>query len=144
MANSKKAFYRKKVRDLRTAHPRSWYENVKKLMGNDAHEEVIEVESIKELSETEQVEKIADKFAEVSNLYEPLRRDNIEFPAFLKEDIPVISSKKVFEVLKELNVSKSTRKTDIPARILKHFADKICEPLSMIINNCLQQGCLQD
>ena len=41
-------------------------------------------------------------------------------------------------------VSKSTRKTDIPAKILKHFADKICEPLSMIINNCIQQGIWPD
>ena len=51
-------------------------------MGNDNHEEVIEVESIKDLSEAEQVERIADKFSEVSNLYEPLRRDKIVFPVF--------------------------------------------------------------
>ena len=45
---------------------------MKKLIGGDAHEEVIEVESIKDLSESEQMERIADKFASVSNLYEPL------------------------------------------------------------------------
>ena len=28
------------------------------------------------------MEKIADKFAAVSNLYEPLRRDKINFPTF--------------------------------------------------------------
>ena len=78
-------------------------------MGNDNHEEVIEVESIKDLSETEQVERIADKFAEVSNLYEPLRRDKIVFPAFTMENVPVITAKNVYEVLKDLNVSKSTR-----------------------------------
>ena len=50
------------------------------LMGNDIHEEVIEVEDIKELSDRDQMEKIADKFAAVSNLYEPLRRDKIDFP----------------------------------------------------------------
>ena len=142
--SSKKAFYRKKIRDLRTANPRSWYQNIKKLMGNDTLEEVIEVESIKDLSVEEQVERIADKFASVSNLYDPLRRDEIKFPVFSDEDVPVISSKMVLEVLKDLNVSKSTRKTDIPARVLKHFADKICEPLSMIINACIQQGIWPD
>ena len=39
-----------------------------------------------------------------------------------------------------MNVSKSTRKSDIPVKILKHFADEISGPLTMIINNCIQQG----
>ena len=65
-------------------------------MGNDNHEEVIEVESIKDLSEAEQVERIADKFSEVSNLYEPLRRDKIVFPVFSKETVPVITAKNVY------------------------------------------------
>ena len=105
---------------------------------------MIEVESIKDLSESEQMERIADKFAEVSNLYEPLCREKINFPAFSKEDIPVISESDVLEVLKSLNVSKSTRKTDIPAKILKHFAAKICGPLTWIINNCVIQGTWPD
>ena len=75
--SSKKAFYRKKIRDLRTANPRSWYQNIKKLMGNDTLEEVIEVDSIKDLSVEEQVERIADKFASVSNLYDPLAHCDI-------------------------------------------------------------------
>ena len=61
LAKSKRTFYRKKIRDLRTSNPRSWYQNLKKLMGNDIHEEVIEVEDIKELSDMDQMEKIADK-----------------------------------------------------------------------------------
>ena len=78
-------------------------------MRNANHEEVIAVESIKDLSEAEQVERIADKFAEVSNLYEPLRRDKIVFPAFSKVNVPAVTAKNVYEVLKDLNVSKSTR-----------------------------------
>ena len=41
-------------------------------------------------------------------------------------------------------MSKSTRKTDIQSKILKHFADKIYEPLTLIINNCIQQGVWPD
>merc|ERR1711860_99160 len=144
LEGAKRAFYRKKIRELRTSNPRSWYQNIKKLMGNEAHEEVIEVEDIKELSDTEQMERIADKFAAVSNLYEPLRRDKINFPTFSVEDIPVISEQRVLEVLENLNVSKSTRKSDIPARILKRFAKRICGPLTMIINNCICQGIWPD
>ena len=65
-------------------------------------------------------------------------------PDFSQDDIPVIREADVLEVLKGLNVSKSTRKTDIPAKILKHFAAKICGPLSWIINNCLKQGIWPD
>ena len=144
LEKAKNTYYRKKIRDLRTSHPRSWYQNIKKLMGNDSHEELIEVESIKELTDLEQAEKIADKFAEVSNLYRPLQRDEIDFPAFSKNDVPVINEKNVLEVLLSLNVSKSTRKNDIPAKILKHFAKEISEPLTMIINNCIQQGVWPD
>ena len=109
-------------------------------MGNEVHEEVIEVENIKDHSDTEQMEKIADRFAEVSNLYEPLQRDKIDFPTFSVEDIPVISEQRVLEVLQNLNVSKSTRKSDIPAKILKRFSVRICRPLSKIINNFLAKG----
>ncbi len=144
LESAKRAFYRKKIRDLRTSNPRSWYQNIKKLMGNEAHEEVIEVEDIKELSDTEQMERIADKFAAVSNLYEPLRRDKIDFPTFSVGDIPVISEHSVLDVLQNLNISKSTRNSDIPAKILKHFAKKICGPLTKIINNCLCQGIWPD
>ena len=39
-----------------------------------------------------------------------------------------------------LDVSKSTRKSDIPAKILKRFSSKISKPLSKIVNNCILQG----
>ena len=39
----------------------------------------VDVEEIKDLSAVEQFELIADKFAEVSNLYEPLQKGQIDF-----------------------------------------------------------------
>ena len=56
----------------------------------------------------------------------------------------MISEQRVLEVLQDLNFSKSTRKSDIPAKILKHFAKKICQPLTRIINKCLVQGSWPD
>ena len=47
-------------------------------------------------------------------------------------------------VLQNLNISKSTRKSDIPAKILRRFSRKICGPLTKIINNCLSQGVWPD
>ena len=68
---AKKAYYRKKIHALRTSNSKSWYKNVKSLVGEDASDVKIEVEEIKDYSDEEQCELIADRFAEVSNLYEP-------------------------------------------------------------------------
>ena len=140
LLSAKRAYYRKKIHSLRTSNSKSWYKNIKRLVGEDASDVKIDVEDIRCLSGEEQCELIADKFAEVSNQYEPLQRGQVSFPIFSVSDIPVISEGKVLGVLKDLDSSKSTRKSDIPAKILKHFSAKISKPLTMIINNCIQQG----
>ena len=48
---------------------------------SEAHE-LPEVESIKHLPDSEQADLIADKFAEVSNLYDVLDRNAINVPPF--------------------------------------------------------------
>ena len=137
---AKRAYYRKRVQALRLSNPKSWYKNIKQLIGEDTSKDQIEVEAIKDLSDQDQCELIADKFAETSNLYEPLQRDQIDFPSFSAKDIPVITEANVLKVLKALDTSKSTRKMDIPAKILKYFSNKISKPLTQIINSSIQQG----
>ena len=44
---ARKKYYDLKLRNMRTTNPKSWYKNLKKLMGNDNSEEKIEVESIR-------------------------------------------------------------------------------------------------
>ena len=116
------------------------YRNIKNLLGDDGSDNKIEVENIKDYSDEEQCELIADKFAEVSNLYEPLKRDKIVFPSFSRKDLPVFTEVNVIEAIKALDSSKSTQKLDIPAKVLKYFSGKISKPLTKIINNCIQQG----
>ena len=144
LLKAKRTYYREKIRQLRTSNPRSWYQHIKKLMGNNQSEEHIEVEDIKNLSDEEQCEEIASKFAEVSNLYEPLQRQNIDFPSFSNEDIPLFNEENVSEAIRSLNGAKSTRKNDIPVKVLKRIAPGIIKPLTLIINNCLQQGVWPD
>ena len=67
-----------------------------------------------------------------------------DFPSFSCEDIPVKEEKRVLEVLEDLNISKSTKKSDIPAKVLNFFAKRISQPLTRIINNCLAQGLWPD
>ena len=144
LTKSKRIFYRKKIHALRTSNPRQWHKNLKRLITNDVAEEKIEVENIKNLSDTEQVELIAEKFAEVANLYEPLDRSKIEIPPFTFDDIPKVSCAEVKEILENMNTNKSCRKNDVPAKIFKKYADLLCKPLAIIINNCIQSGVWPD
>ena len=67
-------------------------------MCGDDQNENIEVESIKDLPDVEQVELIAEKFAEVANLYEPLDRTKISVPEYREKDVPVVSAHEVKEI----------------------------------------------
>ena len=83
---AKKSFYRKKLSKLRSTNPRQWFKWIKGVGNSEQNDEKLEVESIKHLSDIEQAELIADKFAEVSNEYQPLDRSKINFPHFKDED----------------------------------------------------------
>ena len=56
-------------------------------MGEEGSDVKIDVEEIKDYNDEEQCELIADKFAEVSNLYQPLQRELICFPQFSLSDV---------------------------------------------------------
>ena len=43
-----------------------------------------------------------------------------------------------------MNINKSTRNTDIPAKILKRFANKIYKPLTLLINSAVKKGIWPD
>ena len=49
---------------------------------------MIVVESLKDLPASEQAELIADKFAEVANEYDKLKKEDIDVPDFCPEQIP--------------------------------------------------------
>ena len=144
LSKAKQDHYKKKIRVLRTSNPRMWHKALKKVMCGDDNKDIIEVESIKDLPDNEQAELIAEKFAEVANLYEPLDREKIKVPTFEEKDVPVVSTHEVKEILENMNVNKSCRKTDVPARIFKTFANILCVPLTKIINNCIRSGVWPD
>ena len=111
--------------------------------GQEKFEEV-NVEQIKDLSPEAQVEKIADKFASVSQEYEALRTEDIIVPQFNASDIPIIKNEEVCETLEAMDINKSTVTGDIPAKILKKFTKQISLPMTDVINTSLKQGCWPD
>ena len=92
------------------------------------------------LSPAEQAEKIADKFAEVSQQYDPLTDKDIQCPSILKGSVPTIYPGQVREYLKKIKTNISTVPGDIPSRLVKEFALELSYPLCDIIVTCIRKG----
>ena len=54
LSKAKRSFYSKKIECLKTSNPRMWYSNLKKLIKYDPRGDIIEVDSIKDLSDSDQ------------------------------------------------------------------------------------------
>ena len=131
---SKKKFYRRKVRHLRTSKSKGWYKSLKELMLSGGKNEKPEREEIKHLSEIEQAEAIADLFAKISNEYKQINKSNIELPPIVGEDILRISEAEVKDILKDLKLNKAVPKNDVPAKVYKRFAEYLSWPILKMVN----------
>ena len=54
-------------------------------------------------------------------------------PKFDKNDIPKFKESEVLEIMQSLDTSKSTRGSDIPAKVLKRFSQKLHKPLGFVL-----------
>ena len=107
----------------------------------DQHKtEEVEVDEISDKSHKEQADLILDFVLKVNNQYEPLKKENIDFPHFDNSSIPYLKEKEVEAYMKEINTKPSTPPGDIPAHIVKRFAKYISRPLTYILNTCLKRG----
>ena len=78
------------------------------LLRIDNRNDMPEVESIKDLTDSEQAEAIADSFAKISNEYKPIDRSKILLPELREDDILRIRSEEVLAVLRVIFLLKST------------------------------------
>ena len=98
------------------------------------------LENLLVLSDQEQAEKIADKFAQIQNEYNPLQTEDISIPKFNQSEIPKFEVSKVWFALTKINTNKSTVPGDFPAILIKKFAAYLADPLTNIINSSISQG----
>ena len=139
--SAKANFYKNQVADLLTKSPKQWYSSFKRLTSYDQHKtEPLYVEEISTYSDKDQVEMIADHKAKISNLYEPLLKDDIKIPPFSTEDIPQFLPRQVWLKLCQLKTNKGTVRGDLPAKIWKIFAAYLAEPLTDIFNTSLSRA----
>jgi hypothetical protein len=102
--------------------------------------EKTECEEIREKTDQQQAELIADRFSAVSNEYSPIDESKINIPA-VGEDLQVVFTPlKVLDQLLKLKTKKSTAPDDVPSTVIKEFAEYICVPLCNILNSCVSRG----
>ena len=141
VSKAKKRYYKDFVKDLRVSKVSQWYSKLKRLCSYDQHKaDPVIVESIKNLTDKEQAELIAAKFARVSQEYEPLKKEDISIPPYEKSTIPVFKPCQVQQHLKQVKVNKSVPPGDIPTKLIRLFAAEMSIPLCSIINSSVQSG----
>ena len=140
LSNAKRKFYKDKVSKLRNVNPKSWYRQLKSITKMGKSNDTPEVEDIKDHTDEEQAEMIAESFAKISKEYEPLDRSAIKLPAIKKEDVLQVSEAEVLEVLKSMDTSKAVPRNDVSTKIFKAFAEQLCAPITMLINEAILTG----
>ena len=144
LSKAKKSFYSRKIECLRKSNPKLWYSNLKRLIKYDPKGDIIEVDSIKDLSDIDQAEEIASKFAEISHLYNPVDRNQIEMATVDEKDVLEITNDEVLRAIKDLKLNKSVRSTDVPPKIFKQYASILSKPITVIINKAIRDGVWPD
>ena len=137
---AKKAYYKNEIAKLKNSDPKRWFYWLKRLVSSgQTNEREINVNEIEHLPYEEQAEQIADSFAKISQEYDQFKSEDISIPFFCTTDIPVISVNTVETYLSQIKISKSVTKDDIPAQIVKKFSNELSEPITALINACIQK-----
>ena len=98
------------------------------------------VDDINHLSDQDQAEQIAEKFASIPNSYEGLKTEDISIPAFEESEIPQFHPAEVWFALSRLDTNKATVAGDFPAKLIKLFAAYLADPLTDVYNTSLKRG----
>ena len=140
-STEKSKYYQNIVEDLKFSNPGQWYSKLKRMSSHDqAKSDEPVVLSIAELPNQIQAELIADEFSAVSNLYEPLRKDDIIDERNEGRPFPNMTPYFVHQKIKQMKNGKSTVNGDIPIKIIKMFAYELSFPLSNIFVRCCKAG----
>ena len=138
---AKKDYYVNIVEDLKLSNPSKWYSKLKRMSShNSAKNEECEILSLVGLPNQTQAEVIADEFSAVSNLYEPLNKDDISIQSTNEKPVPIMTPYLVHQRIKKLKNNSSTLKGDLPAKVIKMFGYEISFPLSNIFIRCCKSA----
>ena len=136
----KVSYYENMVEDLKTSNPGQWYSKIKRMSQLDpTKSNDIDVEELQNLPHPAQAEAIADSFAKIANLYDPLKTEDIEIPSD-DRSLPLFEAHEVWMKIKSMKKKKSTVKGDIPWKIICEYSVELSSPLCNIYNTGTLNG----
>ena len=138
----KKQYYKNRVEDLKSSNTSQWYSKIRRMSSIDQEKEnEVHVEELNELSSQAQADTIAEHFARIANLYEPLKSDDIELPNMANSaEIPLFEPHQVHKKIQKMKKKSSTILKDIPWKIIREFSVELAEPLCNIFNSASLVG----
>ena len=133
----KEVYYKTMVEDLKESSPGKWYSKVKRMSEVDpTKEEQVSVHKLMGISSQDQAEQIADEFASISNLYQPLKSEDLQMPSTKdSKPLPLYEPLDIYNKIKSIKKKCSTVPGDIPWRIISEFAAELANPLCNIYNS---------
>ena len=81
-----RSFYNNFVTDLKSTNPSKWYMMAKKIGAISNQKDELHIESLSDMSNGQAAEAIADHFAQISQLYQPIKSEDI--PPILPSPTP--------------------------------------------------------
>ena len=109
-------FKRDMIDNVMTAKDGQWYSHLKRITNFGRNKsDLIQVDKISHMTDTEQAEAIADSFSEISNEYEPVDKSDIKIPPFNNSSVPQFKPHQIRKYLQGIKTNKSTAPGDIPA-----------------------------
>ena len=139
----KESYYKNMVQDLKISNPGQWYSKVKRMSSMDqTKEDKVMVQQFVGMSSKEQSEEIADQFASISKLYEPLESDGVEIPNMDENSspLPLFETYQIYKKIKSMKKKASSVPDDVPWRIITEFSVELAAPLCNIYNTSILSG----
>ena len=140
--DEKERYYKNIVEDLKVSNPGQWYSKLKRMTShNQAKSEEPIVESLMDLPNQTQAEEIANQFGKISNLYEPLKTEDICLDDIKNtKPYPCMEPYFVHQKIKSMKSNSATVYGDIPIKIIKLFGYELSFPLSDIYKRSCKYG----
>ena len=138
----KEQYYENIVQDLKESNIGQWYSKLKRMSNMDStKEDKVVVQDIMDMPSDQQAEIIADEFAKISNLYQPLRSEDIEIPSLENsKPYPLFEPYQIHEKIRKMKKKASTVCGDIPWKIIFEFSVEFSDPLCNVYNSSTLDG----
>ena len=138
----KEKYYENVVQDLKESNVSQWYSKLKRMSSIDpTKQDKVVVQDIMDVPSKQQAEIIADEFAKISNLYEPLKSGDVCVPDFENsKPYPLFEPYQIHEKISKMKKKASSVLGDIPWKVISEFSVELSDPLSNIYNSSTLDG----